>query len=164
MLQAALQDVPSEPDEEPVAAIAVPLAPGTTHVVWQLAAFALHDIMQLVAVEVTFDVWGVIGVNVCCAEAVMETADKNAIANANTIAARCMIASISLGRQVEADRLSGVYPYQNRPRLVLIAQRLSYRTKPEYMTKRAAPPTTELIKSIPSTSSKSIAGLDPRSA
>ncbi|MGB8740358.1 MAG: hypothetical protein WCD52_08960 [Xanthobacteraceae bacterium] len=50
-----------------VATIEAPLAPGTTQVVWQLAAVALHDIMQLVTVEVTFDVCGVIGVNDCCA-------------------------------------------------------------------------------------------------
>ncbi|MGA9891833.1 MAG: hypothetical protein WBQ55_05570 [Xanthobacteraceae bacterium] len=49
------------------AAIDAPLAPGTTQVVWQLAAVELHDIMQLVTVEVTFDVCGVIGVNDCCA-------------------------------------------------------------------------------------------------
>jgi hypothetical protein len=49
------------------AAIDAPLAPGTTQVVWQLAAVELHAIMQLVTVEVTFDVSGVIGVNDCCA-------------------------------------------------------------------------------------------------
>ena len=48
-------------------AIDAPLAPGTTQVVWQLAAVELHDIMQLVTVEVTFDVCGVVGVNDCCA-------------------------------------------------------------------------------------------------
>ena len=77
------------------AAIDAPLAPGTTQVVWQLAAVELHDIMQLVTVEVTFDVSGVIGVNDCCAEAVAETADASAVDRANTIAARRMIASIS---------------------------------------------------------------------
>jgi len=73
--------------------IDAPLAPGTTQVVWQLAAVELHDIMQLVTVEVTFDVCGVIGVNDCCAEAVARTAEENIVAKANTIAARRMIAS-----------------------------------------------------------------------
>jgi hypothetical protein len=44
-----------------VAATDAPLAPGTIHVVWQLAAVELHLIMQLVTVEVTVDVWGVMG-------------------------------------------------------------------------------------------------------
>ena len=76
-------------------AIDAPLAPGTTQVVWQLAALELHDIMQLVTVEVTFDVCGVIGVNDCCARAVPNTVDESAVATASTIAARRMIASIS---------------------------------------------------------------------
>jgi hypothetical protein len=55
------------PDVDVWAAIDAPLAPGTTQVVWQFAAVELHDIMQLVTDDVTFDVSGVIGVNDCCA-------------------------------------------------------------------------------------------------
>jgi hypothetical protein len=53
-----------------VAATDAPLAPGTIHVVWQLAAVELHRIMQLVTVELTVEVSGVTGCDCSWAKAV----------------------------------------------------------------------------------------------
>lgn len=78
------------------AAADAPLAPGTTQVVWQLAALELHLIMQLVTVDVTVVVSGVIGVNCVCAAAAVTPAMQipNATpATATTIVKRRMIAS-----------------------------------------------------------------------
>jgi hypothetical protein len=78
------------------AAIDDPLAPGTTQVVWHCAAVELHDIMQVVTAEVTFEVCGVIGVKDCdWAKAAPElrTAADSAAATAKTIAPHRMIVS-----------------------------------------------------------------------
>jgi hypothetical protein len=81
-------------DENDVAAVEAPLTPGTTQVVWQLAAVELHLIMQFVTVEVTVDVCGVIGVG-DCAKAVPAAAmaDASTAATATTIVMRRMIVS-----------------------------------------------------------------------
>lgn len=99
--QASWQDEPIEPAETeavPVvcAAIDEPLAPGTTHVVWHCAAVELHDIMQVVTAEVTFEVCGVTGVKGCaCANAAPQPRmdDDSTAATATTIAPHRMIVS-----------------------------------------------------------------------
>jgi len=73
-----------------------PFAPGTTQLFWQSDTAELHLIMQLVTVDVTVDVSGVIGVNCVCAAAAVTPAMQipNATpATATTIAKRRMIAS-----------------------------------------------------------------------
>ena len=74
------------------AAIDAPLAPGRTHVVWQCAAVELHDIMQLVTVEVTVVVSGVMGCDCSCAKAALErTADSNAAETNDAVVTRMML-------------------------------------------------------------------------
>jgi hypothetical protein len=104
-------------DENAVAAIDAPLAPGTTHVVWQLAADELHDIMQLVTVEVTFDVSGGTGVEASCAEAATKTIDASAVDRANTIATRRIIASTMICSRADKTRTAQVRlsAFGNRP-------------------------------------------------
>jgi hypothetical protein len=73
-----------------------PVAPGTTQLFWHSATAELHFIMQLVTVDVTVDVSGVIGVNCVCAAATVTPAMQIPHANpatATTIAKRRMIAS-----------------------------------------------------------------------
>jgi hypothetical protein len=80
----------------PVPAVAVcaatdaPLAPGTTHVVWQLAAVELHCIMQVVTAEVTLLVSGVIGVGACAKAVPDRMTEDTAAETANTIVTRRM--------------------------------------------------------------------------
>jgi hypothetical protein len=100
-VQASWQDEPIEPGATaavPVvcAAIDDPLAPGTTQVVWHCAKVELHDIMQVVTAEVTFEVCGVTGVKGCdCARAALppRTADASTAATVTTIAPHRMIVS-----------------------------------------------------------------------
>jgi hypothetical protein len=103
VVQASRQD---EPMPVPVPAVAcdaaidAPLAPGTTQVVWQLAALELHLIMQFVTVEVTVVVSGVTGCDCSCATAAPERMiDKNAVETADTIATRRMSDSPKLFRR-----------------------------------------------------------------
>jgi hypothetical protein len=85
----------------PIEDIGAVLLVGTTQVVWQLAADALHVIMHVVTAEVTVEVSGVIGVWPTCANAalpmpsIIENPDENkrAAATANVIAMRRIIVS-----------------------------------------------------------------------
>ena len=103
MVQPSWQDEPIDagPDRGRrvvCAAIDEPLAPGTTQVVWHCAAVELHDIMQVVTAEVTFEVCGVIGVKDCAwakAAPQLRMADDSAAATARTIAPHRMIVSSS---------------------------------------------------------------------
>ena len=94
MVQASWQDEPMPVPvviADCVAATDAPLAPGTTQVVWQVAADELHLMMQFVTVEVTVVVSGVTGCDCSCAKAAPERmTDKNAPETADTIATRRM--------------------------------------------------------------------------
>jgi hypothetical protein len=101
------------------AAIDDPLAPGTTQVVWHCAKVELHDIMQVVTAEVTFEVCGVTGVKGwACARAALQprTADDSTAATVTTIAPHRMIVSAS-----HADATAAIiriaYDTGNRPRI-----------------------------------------------
>jgi hypothetical protein len=102
VVQLSWQDVPIEPcateaDEDVVAAIDAPLAPGTIQVVWQLAAVELHLIMQFVTVEVTVLVSGVMGCDCSCAKAAPDRmTDNNAAETADATAPRRMMFSLAL--------------------------------------------------------------------
>ena len=63
------------------------------HVVWQLAALELHCIMQLVTVEVTVLVSGVIGVGACAQTGPDRMTDESAVETATSIVRRRMIVS-----------------------------------------------------------------------
>jgi hypothetical protein len=101
VVQASWQDEPIEPgaiEAVPVvcAATDAPLAPGTTQLVWHCATVELHDIMQVVTAEVTFEVCGVIGVKDCAwakAAPLLRMVDASAAATARTIAPHRMIVS-----------------------------------------------------------------------
>jgi hypothetical protein len=75
------------------AAIEAPLAPGTMHVVWQLAAVELHCIMQFVTVEVTVLVSGVIGVGACARTGPDKMTDESAVETAKSITRRMIVSS-----------------------------------------------------------------------
>jgi hypothetical protein len=63
------------------------------HVVWQLAAVELHCIMQLVTVEVTVLVSGVIGVGACAKTGADRMTDESAAETASSIVTRRMLVS-----------------------------------------------------------------------
>jgi hypothetical protein len=102
VVQASWQDEPMPVPvviADCVAATDEPLAPGTTHVVWQVAAVALHLSRQFVTVEVTVDVSGVTGCDCSCAKAALQRmTDKNAPETADIIATRRMMFSQYLRR------------------------------------------------------------------